>query len=154
QIANDNCPGQVVISGNISALERAIVLAKEAGARKAIKLAVSIAAHSELMSSAQSEFTNAIENSGIIAPNIPIIGNVSAEPLNSITDIYSELNAQLTSRVRWTESIMYLVDQGISTIIEIGTGNVLSGLIKRIDRNITRLSLGTPQDFDKLATLI
>ena len=154
QIANDNCPGQVVISGNSAALDRAIPLAKEAGARKAVRLDVSIAAHSSLMESAQKEFINSIENAGIGEPSIPTIGNVTAEPLETVDAIMAELSAQLTSRVRWTESIQYLISQGVNTFIEIGTGKVLSGLIKRIDRDSTRINLGTPADFESFSELV
>lgn len=150
QIANDNCPGQVVISGDRAALERAMPLAKEAGARKAISLAVSIAAHSPLMASSQDEFGQAVQAAAIIEARIPVIGNVSAKPMLSVEEIHSDLQAQLTSRVRWTESIQYLLGQGITNFIEIGTGKVLSGLIKRIERSTTRISLGNPNDFTRL----
>lgn len=150
QVANDNCPGQVVISGDKAALERAITLAKESGARKAVSLAVSIAAHSTLMTSAQEEFNQSVEESHIVVPKIPVIGNVSAQPLNLVDEIKSDLQAQLTSRVRWTETIQLLVAQEITHFIEIGSGKVLSGLIKRIERSSVRLQLGNPDDFAKL----
>jgi [acyl-carrier-protein] S-malonyltransferase len=150
QVANDNCTGQVVISGDKAALERAMPLAREAGARKAVSLAVSIAAHSPLMASSQEEFGQSVGAAAITEARIPVIGNVSAKPMQSVGKIQADLIAQLTSRVRWTESIQFLIDQGITNFIEIGTGKILSGLIKRIDRGTTRISIGTPGDFARL----
>ena len=151
QVANDNCPGQVVISGSGHALERAMHLAKEAGARKVVRLKVSIAAHSVLMNQAQSEFTLAVEDAPINDPAIPIIGNVSAKVLNKQQQIRLDLQAQLHSRVRWTESIQFMLSRGITTFFEIGSGAVLTGLLRRIDRKSTGIPLGAPEDFAKLA---
>lgn len=150
QIANDNCPGQIVISGDKQALERAMEQALEAGARKAVPLAVSIAAHSPLMASAQADFINAVDATPIQPADIPVIGNVTAAPLTSVAEIKGDLGAQLTSRVRWTETIEHMLSAGIQNFIELGSGGVLSGLIKRIDRKSTRVPLGTPEDFAKL----
>jgi [acyl-carrier-protein] S-malonyltransferase len=153
QVANDNCPGQVVISGSDIALKRVIPLLELAGAKRVIRLAVSIAAHSPFMSSAQDEFNKAIEATPINSPKIPIIGNVTAQALLSAIDIRSDLQNQLTHRVRWTETVRYLVSQGISRFYEIGNGSVLSGLIKRINRDVIITTLGTPEDFDNLQKL-
>jgi [acyl-carrier-protein] S-malonyltransferase len=150
QVANDNSPGQVVISGAKSALERALTGAKEAGARRAVLLAVSIAAHSPLMIPAQQGFNQAVDNLTMSHPVFPVIGNVSAAPLASIDAIRADLRAQLTSRVRWTETIQYLVAQGVTTFIEIGSGAVLTGLLKRINPEVTGMALGSPSDFDNL----
>ncbi|MBL7161667.1 MAG: ACP S-malonyltransferase [Anaerolineales bacterium] len=150
QVANDNCPGQVVISGAKPALERAMAAASEAGARKVVPLAVSIAAHSPLMTHAQEDFNQAVAAAPIAAPKIPVIGNVSAKPLTTPEEIRVDLQAQLTERVRWTETIQFLLDQGIDTFIDVGSGNVLTGLVKRVNRKTTRLSLGTPEDFTKI----
>ncbi|MFH2038845.1 MAG: ACP S-malonyltransferase [Chloroflexota bacterium] len=144
QIANDNCPGQIVISGHQSALERAMEMAKERGARKVRPLAVSIAAHSNLMINAQKGFSKAIESiEGFKDADKPIISNVKAVPITSSGDLKHDILAQLTSRVRWTESIQYLRSHGVSTFIEIGSGNVLTGLLKRIDENCNGFSYGT-----------
>jgi [acyl-carrier-protein] S-malonyltransferase len=151
QVANDNCPGQVVISGASPALERALALAKEAGARKITLLAVSIAAHSPLMVNAQADFNQTVAALPMSDPVIPLIGNVTATPLTEAEDLCSDLRAQLTSRVRWTESIQWMASQGITTVLELGSGSVLTGLIKRIDRQITGLALASPADFEKLA---
>ena len=151
QVANDNCPGQVVISGAKPALERAIQLAQQAGIRKVRPLAVSIAAHSPLMTHAQADFNQAVLQAGITDPHIPLVGNVTALPLSTATEIRADLQAQLTSRVRWTESIQEMVRRGVSTFIEFGSGAVLTGLIKRIDEQAPGISIGSPADFDKLA---
>lgn len=154
QVANDNCPGQVVISGSIDALDRALALSQKSGAKRVLRLAVSIAAHSPLMASAQLDFNQAVNAAPITNPSIPIIGNVTANPLNTAASIRSDLQAQLTHRVRWTESIQYMISQGISTFIEIGSGSVLAGLVKRIERQASCFALGTPEDFLKLITSI
>jgi len=150
QVANDNSPGQVVISGAKPALERAISLAQQSGARRAVFLAVSIAAHSELMIHAQEAFNEAVKVLSMYNPAPPIIGNVTASPLLSSDEIRSDLCAQLTSRVRWTESIRFMISRGVNTFIELGNGNVLTGLLKRIDPQVTGIPLGAPQDFNIL----
>lgn len=150
QVANDNCPGQVVVSGASPALERLIELAKAAGARRALKLAVSIAAHSPLMAHAQAGFSQAVEAACINNPLLPLVGNVNARPLDSAVAIRVDLQAQLNSRVRWTESIQWMAEQGIDTYIEMGNGSVLCGLVKRIQPEAICLTLGTLEDFQKL----
>ena len=154
QVANDNCPGQIVISGSDGALDRALVLSQQAGAKRAIRLAVSIAAHSPLMSSAQIDFKQAVNTAPISNPSVPLIGNVAASPLRTSAAIRSDLQDQLTHRVRWTESIQYMLNQGVSTFIEIGTSSVLTGLVKRIDRQANCLTLGSPEDFTRLTASI
>ncbi len=149
QVANDNCPGQVVISGANPALERVLPMIKQAGARKVVRLAVSIAAHSPLMSHAQADFNNSVEATPIKNPSIPIIGNVTASTLLDAKAIRRDLQDQLTHRVRWTETIQYLISEGITDFIEVGNGSVLGGLIKRIDRQVKVKSLGTPEDFQQ-----
>jgi [acyl-carrier-protein] S-malonyltransferase len=150
QVANDNCPGQVVISGSNSALDKAIPLLQATGARKVVRLAVSIAAHSPLMASAQREFTIAVNNIPITDPAIQVIGNVNARPLSNIPAIRQDLCEQLTRQVRWTETIQYMQSLGVVNYIEIGSGTVLGGLVKRIDRQANILSLDTPFDIDKI----
>jgi len=147
QVANDNCPGQVVISGHKAALERAMVGAKAAGAKRAMPLAVSIAAHSPLMDSIQAEWNAAVDACGVGTPLIPVVGNVHASPLLSADDLRADIKAQMQSRVRWTESVQRMVGSGINTFVEAGSGEVLLGLVKRIDPGTNRLMLGTPQDF-------
>lgn len=142
-VANDNCPGQVVVSGNIAAVDRLIERASAAGARRALKLAVSVAAHSPLMAAALEGFLEVVHSTPITAPARPVYGNVSAKPLETEADIKTELDQQLTRSVRWTESMRSIVDAGAETFIEIGSGSVLAGLTRRIDRSKARVSLNS-----------
>jgi [acyl-carrier-protein] S-malonyltransferase len=149
QVANDNCPGQIVISGDAQALEHALNLAREAGARRIRPLAVSIAAHSPLMENAQIAFNEAVDNTPFAEPRIPLVGNVNAKPLTTIAGIRADLQAQLTSPVRWIESVREMVARGITSFIELGNGTVLTGLVKRISPDVRCFSLGNPADFTK-----
>jgi [acyl-carrier-protein] S-malonyltransferase len=150
QVANDNCPGQVVISGHITALERAMEGAKTAGAKRARALAVSIAAHSPLMNSIQDEWNDAVDACAITEPTIPVIGNVHANRLLTPDNLRADIKAQMQSRVRWTESVGTMSGMGIQTYVEVGSGEVLLGLIKRIDAKALRIALGTPSNFSAL----
>jgi [acyl-carrier-protein] S-malonyltransferase len=149
-VANDNSPGQVVVSGHKPALERVLVLAKEAGARRALPLPVSIAAHSRLMSSIQHEWDDAIKQVACSDPSIPVVGNVTAGLLNKADTLKEDISAQMQSRVRWVDSVRFMMERGVETFLEVGTGTVLGGLIKRISPDAKVLSLGTPTDFDAL----
>jgi [acyl-carrier-protein] S-malonyltransferase len=148
QVANDNCPGQVVISGSNTALDRIQPMLEQAGARRVIRLAISIAAHSPYMSTSQDDFNLSIASTLIKTSLIPIISNITAKPILLAEDIKNDLQNQLTHRVRWTESIEFLISEGISEFFEVGNGSVLSGLIKRIDRNVLVTPLGSPVDFN------
>ena len=150
QVANDNCPGQVVISGHRPALERAMAAAKAAGAKRAMALPVSIAAHSPLMASIQEEWNVAVDACVIETPAIPVIGNVHARPMRSADELRADIKAQMQSRVRWTESVQAMTGNGIQTFVEAGSGTVLLGLIKRIDASAAGMALGAPQDFAAL----
>jgi len=147
QVANDNCPGQVVISGHKTALERAITGAKAAGAKRALALQVSIAAHSPLMASIQEEWNAAVDASAIEKPQIPVVGNVHAKPLLTADELRADIKAQMQSRVRWTESVQLMQMNGIQAYVETGSGEVLLGMIKRIDPNALRIPLGNPGNF-------
>ena len=149
QVANDNCPGQIVISGSKPALERALVLAKDAGARRAVPLAVSIAPHSMLMSAIQRDFDEALANVDITEASLKVVGNVGAQPLSTVEEIQVDLSAQLTSRVRWTESMQYMISQGVENFLELGSRNVLTGLLRRIDRSVKGIPLGEAKDFER-----
>ncbi len=149
-VANDNCPGQVVISGEDATLEHALVLAKEAGARRALKLAVSIASHSPLMQPAAEQFRQAVENTNFRLPQARIYGNVSAAPLTSVDAIREELSAQLTSPVRWRESMQAMIADGAQTFVEIGPKDVLTGLMKRIDGEKTTVNLNSAENLQRL----
>src|SRR5512134_1347957 len=150
QVANDNCPGQVVISGHKPALERAMSATKAAGAKRAMPLAVSIAAHSPLMDSIQADWNTAVDACPIKDADIPVIGNVHAKPLLSADDLRADIKAQMQSRVRWTESVREMSGSGIQAYVEAGSGTVLLGLIKRIEPGAAGYALGTPPDFEAL----
>ncbi|GMV34433.1 MAG: [acyl-carrier-protein] S-malonyltransferase [Chloroflexi bacterium CFX1] len=150
QVANDNCPGQVVVSGAKAAVERAMAGAKAKGAKRALPLAVSIAAHSPLMASIQEEWNRAVDAAAMNDPQIPIIGNVHASALKTAADLRADLKAQMQSRVRWTESVKAMSERGVASFVETGTGTVLGGLIKRILSGATNYPLGNPQDLAAL----
>jgi len=139
-IANDNCPGQLVISGALVPLERAMKLAKERGARRVIRLAVSIAAHSPLMTEAAAEFRRLLDATPFLEPAVPIVANATAGPLTDPDDIRDALGRQLTSPVRWSESVRWMIGQGVTRFVEVGPKEVLTGLLRRIDRAVEGLS--------------
>lgn len=138
-VANDNCPGQIVISGHNDALPRAIELIIAAGARKVVRLPISIAAHTPLMASVADEFAAAIDATPFSPTRAIVVGNVNAHPVQAPHEIRVELKAQLTSPVRWTESVRYLSEQGVDIYLEVGPGDVLLGLVKRIDKEAQRV---------------
>jgi [acyl-carrier-protein] S-malonyltransferase len=150
QVANDNCPGQLVISGHKPALERAMEGAKAAGAKRAKALPVSIAAHSPLMDSIQNEWNAAVDACAIEKPAIPVVGNVHAKPMLTADELRADIKAQMQSRVRWTESVQVMLGSGIQTYVEAGSGTVLLGLVKRIDPSAIGIALGNPLDFAAL----
>lgn len=149
-VANDNCPGQLVISGDIEALDYALPITQEKGARRAVKLPISIAAHSPLMAHSAAEFRQVVESTPMILPTVPVVGNASAAVLPDERAIRDELSGQLMSPVRWTETIQLMVKQGITTFIEFGPKAVLKGLLKRIDRDATGISLEKSADIQAL----
>ena len=150
QVANDNCPGQVVISGHKPALERAMITAKAAGAKRALPLPVSIAAHSPLMDSIQGDWNAAVDACAISDPSIPVISNVHAKAMTVADELRADIRAQMQSRVRWTESVQVMLGSGIQSYVEAGSGEVLLGLIKRIEGSVLRFPLGNPKDFAEL----
>lgn len=148
--ANDNAPGQVVVSGNAAAVERAMVLAKEQGAKRSILLPVSAPFHCALMEPAAAEMRDALGMVTLQAPRMSLVSNVTAGSVNDPEAIRRLLVEQVTGMVRWRESVLYLKDQGVSTLYELGAGKVLAGLTRRIDRELTGQSVGTPQDVEDL----
>lgn len=140
QLANDNCPGQIVISGDPDGVAQTGELTAEMGARKVIPLTITIAAHSALMAPAAEAFSELLSAVHIESPSVPVIGNTTAAPLTTPAEIRAELNAQLTGPVRWTESMQYLVGQGMTEMYEVGSGDVLQKLMKRIGRKVARKS--------------
>ena len=145
QIANDNCPGQLIISGHIEALALAATLAKEAGARKITQLDISVAGHSPLMADVATAFGTLLADTPVNTPQVPVISNLTAEPLPAPRRIRAELQHQITQPVRWTESMQTLVKRGVDTFIEVGPSNVLTQLLKRIDRSVTRKTFTVPE---------
>ena len=150
QVANYNSPGQVVISGDNAALEAAMEMAQAAGARRVVRLAVSIAAHSPLMAVIADEFRQAVEATPIQPPQVPVVANITARPLNSVDDIHQEMLGQLTSSVRWVDSVEYMVAQGASHFVEIGPKDVLTSLVRRIDKSVTAVACGTAEGVQTL----
>jgi [acyl-carrier-protein] S-malonyltransferase len=142
QIANYNSPGQVVISGDQEALARACELLRERGGRRIIPLAVSIAAHSPLMASVVQEYRAAVDATPLRMPDLPVVANISGHPLLSVDEIRDELAGQLTWPVRWTASMRWMAEQGITRFVEVGPKDVLSKLVKRIDRGLEAISVG------------
>ena len=150
QVANYNSPGQVVISGDNAALDVAMELAQAAGARRVVRLAVSIAAHSPLMAVIADEFRQAVEATPIQPPRVPVVANVSARPLNDLADIRQEMIAQLTSSVRWVDSVEHMVANGVTQFIEIGPKDVLTGLVGRINKDVKAIACGTVEGVQAL----
>jgi len=139
-VANDNCPGQVVISGTAAALKRAMEGAEERGAKRIVRLAVSIAAHSPLMAEAAEAFRRCLDATPLRGPTVPIVANAVARPLTDPDEIRRALGRQLTSPVRWTESMEWVLAQGVDCCVEIGPKQVLSNLLRRIDRSAERVT--------------
>ena len=137
-LANDNCPGQVVITGDETALAEAMSRLSAAGARKVVRLPISIAAHSPLMAAVAADFAAAVDAAPLRAAGVPVVANVSARPISTPDEIRAELKAQLTAPVRWTDSVRALSAAGVDAYVEVGPGDVLLGLVKRIDRDARR----------------
>ncbi|MEM6649713.1 MAG: ACP S-malonyltransferase, partial [Pseudomonadota bacterium] len=148
QVANDNSPGQVVISGSKAAIDAACVAAKEAGAKRALPLPVSAPFHCALMGPAQEKMAAALAEAVIEAPKVPIFANVLAAPITSPDDIRRTLTEQVTGRVRWTETITAMSAAGTETFIEVGAGKVLTGLVKRIVKGTKAFNVGAPGDLE------
>ncbi len=134
--ANYNCPGQLVISGSIEGIDKACALLTEAGAKRALKLNVGGAFHSPLMEPAKVELEAAIEATNIQTPRCPIYQNVDAKPYTTAEDIKANLIAQLTGAVRWTQTVQNILADGAEAFVEVGPGNVLQGLVKKVDRQV------------------
>jgi [acyl-carrier-protein] S-malonyltransferase len=139
-IANDNCPGQLVISGSLASLERAMELAQEQGAKRVVRLVVSIAAHSPLMAESAAEFRRFLDTMPFRDPLVPLVANATARPLTDPDDIRDALGQQLTSPVRWTDSVRWMIAQGVTRFVEVGPKEVLTGLLRRIDRAVEGLT--------------
>lgn len=146
QAANDNDPGQVVVSGHKAAVERAVELAKERGAKRAVLLPVSAPFHCALMQPAAEVMAEALSHVDIAAPSVPVVANVLASSVVNPATIRSLLVDQVTGSVRWRESVAWMAGEGVTEIYEIGAGKALSGMVRRIDRSIACTAVGTPED--------
>ncbi len=144
QAANDNDPGQVVVSGHKAAVERACLLAKEAGAKRAVMLPVSAPFHCALMAPAADVMEAALAEVEFKAPSVPVVANVAAAAVDAPLLIRNLLVDQVTGSVRWRESVLWMAAQGVNEMVEIGAGKALSGMIRRIDRSITCHAVGDP----------
>jgi [acyl-carrier-protein] S-malonyltransferase len=150
QVANYNSPGQVVISGDAEALERAVALLRERGGRRIVPLAVSIAAHSPLMASVVQEFRAAVEDTPLREPDVPVVANISGRPLRGVDEIQDELAGQLTWPVRWTACVQWMVERGVSRFLEVGPKDVLSKLVQRITPDVQTASIGDASAIEAL----
>ena len=146
QAANDNDPSQVVVSGHKAAVERAVEIAKEKGAKRAMLLPVSAPFHCELMGPAADKMAEALSNTTINAPAVPVVANVVAEAVTDPDQIRKLLVDQVTGSVRWRESVLWMGTQGVDQAWEIGSGKALSGMIRRINKEIGSRNIGTPDD--------
>lgn len=153
-IANYNAPGQVVISGEINALNLAMQLAKARGAKKVMPLSVSGAFHSPVMQPAAAGLAKAIATTPVNDAQIPLIGNIQATPLTSAEAIREELAQQIAASVQWTRSVEYLVSEGVTTFIEIGPGQALTGMVKRIAKGSTLMNVSSGAEVAKVASTI
>jgi len=155
QIANDNGGGQIVISGEKDAIEKAAALATDKGAKRAILLPVSAPFHSSLMAPAADAMREALAGVSMAAPAVPLIANVRAAPITDAAEIAALLVEQVTGQVRWRETVQWFAANGVTTLYEIGSGKVLTGLAKRIDKTVTGVSVNSPADIDAaLASLV
>jgi [acyl-carrier-protein] S-malonyltransferase len=155
QIANDNGGGQLVISGSKPAVETAARLATEKGAKRALMLSVSAPFHSALMAPAADAMREALAGVSAQAPVVPLVANVRAAPVSDPDEIVRLLVEQVTGQVRWRETIEWFAANNVTTLYEVGSGKVLTGLARRIDKSVTGIAINTPADIDSaLAALI
>jgi [acyl-carrier-protein] S-malonyltransferase len=148
--ANDNAPGQVVVSGDKTAVERAMKIAAEKGGRRSIMLPVSAPFHCQLMAPAAREMEEALAEISLAPPSVPLLANVTAAPVSDPETIRRLLVEQVTGMVRWRESVLRLKAEGATRLIELGAGKVLAGLAKRIDKDLDAVSVGLPADVDPI----
>jgi len=152
--ANDNAPGQVVLSGHRTAVGRAVEIAAERGARRAIMLPVSAPFHCSLMAPAAEVMAEALAEVDMQLPSPTLIANVTAAPVVDPDSIRGFLVEQVTAMVRWRESVLRMKEEGVETLIELGTGKILSGLIRRIDRDLQVANAGTPDEIEALVKIL
>lgn len=148
--ANDNSVGQVVVSGSVSGVQAAVDLATEAGAKRAVILPVSAPFHCSMMAPAAQAMSTALADTNFRPPVVPVVANVTAKGESEPADLRRLLVDQITGMVRWRESVLWMGDNGVSEMVELGAGKVLSGLIRRINKDITCTSVGTPEQVEEL----
>ncbi len=146
--ANDNAPGQIVVSGSADAVDRAITLASDRGAKRAIKLPVSAPFHCALMAPAAVIMAEALADVAMQSPTVPVVCNVTAKAVDDPETLRTLLVDQVTGMVRWRESVLHMKEKGVETVVELGAGKILGGLTRRIDRDLKGLSIGTPEDVE------
>ena len=151
-VANDNCPGQIVVSGHRAAVERAIELAAERGARRSIMLPVSAPFHCPLMAPAAEAMEEALGEIALKVPVVPVVANVTAAPTRDPDEIRELLVEQVIRMVRWRETVLLFKEQEVEEVVEIGAGKVLAGLVKRVARDLPALSVGTAAETEALMT--
>ena len=151
EVANDNAPGQVVVSGHKAAVERAASLAREAGARRAVMLPVSAPFHCSLMAKAAEAMSWALGEVTERAPSVPVVANVTARPENRPAEIVNNLVRQVTGRVRWRESMAFMAADGVDLFVELGAGRVLTGLVRRNASGAEGMAAGSPAELEALA---
>ncbi|MFV0368009.1 MAG: ACP S-malonyltransferase [Hyphomicrobiaceae bacterium] len=153
QVANDNDPTQVVLSGHKRAIDRVAEAGKPLGVRRAMPLPVSAPFHCALMQPAADAMAEALSKIEIKAPSVPVVSNVLAAPVSDPDEIRKRLVEQVTGTVRWRESVIYMAQNGITDVYEVGSGKVLSGLVGRIDKSINAVAIGTPEDIASISAL-
>ncbi|MEL6217928.1 MAG: ACP S-malonyltransferase [Pseudomonadota bacterium] len=154
EAANDNDPGQVVVSGHRAAVERAVAVAKEHGAKRAVLLPVSAPFHCALMQPAAEAMAEALAETEIAVPAVPLVANVTASAVTDPDEIRRLLVTQVTHRVRWRESVAWMAAEGVTETVEIGAGKALSGMIRRVERSLSVSNVATPEDAAKVAAAL
>ncbi len=148
EVANDNTPGQVVLSGGRAAIERALEIASERGARRCVLLPVSAPFHCAPMAPAAEAVAEALDGITISDPMVTLIANVTAGPVEDVAEIHRLLVEQVTAMVRWRESVLYMLDKGVDSLIEVGAGKVLTGLVRRINSDLTGIAVTAPDEIE------
>ncbi len=154
EVANDNAPGQVVLSGHAGAMDRAAVIARDAGAKRVVPLNVSAPFHCSLMQKAAEAMSWALGEASEMPPRVPVVANITARPQTDAAEIVQNLVRQVTGRVRWRESMAFMAGEGIDLFVELGAGKVLTGLVRRNAPGAQGMAVETPADVEKLATRI
>jgi [acyl-carrier-protein] S-malonyltransferase len=152
--ANDNSFGQVVVSGHKGAVEKAVALATAKGAKRAVMLPVSAPFHCQLMQPAADAMQAALANVNVLAPSVPLVANVAASEVTDPAQVKKLLVEQVTGMVRWRESVLYMKEHGVTEVIELGAGKVLSGLTRRIDSGLAGRSVSSPKDIEEFAATL